>query len=146
MPVLSPSRSPLLLFRLYRASVALCLLACSTPVCRSAHADPPAAQSPLAPLKATAEVQALLDQGRATLAGGKNQEAAALYDQAIARAKILLDGKGETEALRGRGEVYKSRSDAQNGVNLFKRALTTARAPRWRRRGSCARRHRQSIQ
>ena len=56
-----------------------------------------------AQLKATPEMQALLDAARQALLTGKRDQAAALYDQALAKAREVKDRKGEGDALRGRG-------------------------------------------
>ena len=80
-----------------------------------------------AQLKATPEVQALLDAARQANLPGTNDQAGALYDQALAKARELKDRKGETEALRGRGVVYRQTGQPQKALELYNQSLTLYR-------------------
>ena len=79
-------------------------------------------------LKATPEVQALLDPARQALLTGKRDQAATLYEHALAKARELKDRKGEGDALRGRGTVYSSIGQPQKALEFLNLALPIYRA------------------
>jgi CHAT domain-containing protein/Tfp pilus assembly protein PilF len=86
-------------------------------------ADPP---QPASELKATPEVQALLDQARQAIRTSHNDLATNFYDQALNKARELKDLKGQTEALRGLGNLYYSAGQFQKAIEDYQQALTIA--------------------
>jgi CHAT domain-containing protein/uncharacterized protein HemY len=93
------------------------LLLCWGPALSVAATDPP---------KAMPEVQTLLDAGRHAFLTNQNNQAAMLYEQALAKARELKDAKGEVEALRGQGNVYSSTHQTQQALDCYHQSATLA--------------------